>query len=98
MLIYIHLTQKATVLAHLPSMKTRSGFLLALLAALCMLANALPAFENCTRVEKRQSTDRLVFAHFMVRPPLSAIWHRVNRSNRSELLVIGIVLLTMTMT
>jgi hypothetical protein len=45
-----------------------------------MLADALSAFENGTRVEKRQSTDRLVFAHFMVRLPLSAIWHRVNRS------------------
>lgn len=62
-----------------------------------MLADALSAFDNGTRVDKRQSTDRLVFAHFMVRLPLSAILHLANRSNRSELLVIGIVLLTMTM-
>jgi hypothetical protein len=78
-------------------MKTKSSFLLALLAILSMLADALSAFDNGTRVDKRQSTDRLVFAHFMVRIPLSAIWHLANRSNRSELLVIGIVLLTMTM-
>jgi uncharacterized membrane protein len=78
-------------------MKTRSSFLLALLAVLCMLADALSAFDNGIHVDKRQSTDRLVFAHFMVRLPLSTIWHLANRSNRSELLVIGIVLLTMTM-
>ncbi|KAJ6181576.1 hypothetical protein N7485_000218 [Penicillium canescens] len=47
-------------------MKTRSSFLLALLAVLCMLADALSIFENGTRVDKRQSTDRLVFAHFMI--------------------------------
>jgi hypothetical protein len=94
---YIHSIQKETAFAHHPSMKTKSSFILALLAVLWMLADALSAFDNGTRLGKRQSSDQLVFAHFMVRIPLSAIRHLANRSNRSELPVIGIVLLTMTM-
>jgi hypothetical protein len=57
-------------------MRAQNIFRLALLSVSCTIANALPAFENGTHLDIQQSTDRLVFAHFMVRVHrlLDATW------------------------
>ncbi|OQD82804.1 hypothetical protein PENANT_c019G08225 [Penicillium antarcticum] len=47
-------------------MRAKDSVLLALLGIFCIVTDALSAFDNDTRVDKRQSTDRLVFAHFMI--------------------------------